>query len=180
MKRLLQAVTALVFGLTLMLIFQIAQAGTPTVTESSRTVYSEGFRKYVVYTYTWSQTMRLIANPDTVILGPFRVGGLFYVDSLITVEFHSTETSADSVNYNTAFQFTSKVNPNAGSSSKDWVSVLTDASNPDTPTANFGARPRRKTASNQMRILFFQDDTNGVTPATITNTARVVIPLFEK
>lgn len=150
-------------------------ASTPTVTLSSRTTYNEGTKHgYVVYEYTWSQS---VTSGDTVILGPWDIGGLLHVDSLVTVEFHSTETSADSVNYDTQFQFSSKASPNAGSSSKDWVSVFTDTSNPETFQSNYGASPRRKTQSRKMRIILVEAANNGVTPATITNTVRVIIPL---
>lgn len=153
----------------------LSLASTPTVTEASRVVYNEGTKHgYVVYTYTWNQTA---TTGDTVILGPFTIGGMLHADSLVTVEFHSTETSADSVNYDTQFQFSSKDAPNAGSSSKDWVTVFTDTANPETFQTNYGVSPRRKTQSRKMRIILVEAANNGVTPATIANTVRVIIPL---
>lgn len=153
----------------------LAFASTPTVTLSSRTTYNEGTKHgYVVYEYTWSQS---VTSGDTVILGPWDIGGLLHADSLVTVEFHSTETSSDSVNYDTQFQFSSKASPNTGSSSKDWVTVFTDTSNPETFQANYGASPRRKTQSRKMRIILVEAANNGIVPATITNTVRVIIPL---
>lgn len=168
----------LIFGLLIAWVGAIlVYAGTPTATLSSGYPkrYDTGFaHPYVVYEYT-VQPLKAAANSDSIIIGPFTVGGIGYEDSIITVQMTANETVADSVHYKIAHQMSSAASPNSGSSSKDWITYKTDTAAFDSTLKGASSfKPRLYSAERHYRALITASAQTGTSSTVVF---RFTIPL---
>jgi len=171
MRKLIAVGAALLVGVF------VLYAATPTVTTSTGYPkrFNEGFsHPYILYEYTATPSLQLTG--DTLLLGPFVLGGIGHEDSLITIEMKSAETVRDSVHYKIHHQMSAAHSPGSQTNSKDWHSIVTDATAFDSTLSAYDTFvPRRYSASRHYRIMITNQDTTGVVGAGLT--FRVTLPL---
>jgi len=124
---------------------------------------------------------------DTLLLGPFNIGGLCYLDSIIRVMMYSEERTMDSISWVAEYQFSLDLFPNNNVNSSSWFTVEREVNEfcPHPPgiyvpyLKSFGGydefRPRRYGAYRHFRIRVVAIDQVG----TGVLKFRVIIPLSE-
>lgn len=181
----------LVFGacfiLTLVVVALATQRTRTTAVDKVYNHSSPLLYKYKLVEYTWSipGDAGTTTNADTLVIGPFNIGGTCHKDSAITLKMEFAETTIDSIHWQVLYQLSNDESPSVEvPNTTDWYSVELESTRFDSTAYRAGTpyirmwdtfKPRRYSNAKWFRALVYSNGKTG----TQTLGMKVVLPLDE-